>query len=391
MELFHHQLLVITIIAALAPLFAELRLQQRIPVVVFEIGLGILVGPHVLKLMSPEGAISMLADLGLTFLLFLVGLEINIGEISGRQLTLAVGSWFLSFLLAMLCALLFSAIGLFKAPPLWVAVALSTTSMGILVPTLRDSNRLDSRFGRHLFAVATMGEFAPLIAISVLLIPTHAPVLHVLFMVAFLIISLAAAYLTLRARSSKLLERLARTLQSSGQLPVRICIALLALLVVLAEKFGINVIVGAFAAGLVVGTTLKEKGGAILRQKLDAIGFGFLIPIFFIVAGMRFDVSALWSSPLVPIQLIVLLGLLVVIRGVPALLYRQELKREERMPFALYSATGLPLIVAITELGVSSGFMAPDRAALLVSAGMISVLAFPLLAQRRLAPSEPEQ
>jgi Kef-type K+ transport system membrane component KefB len=349
---------------------------------VLEIIMGILIGPHVLNLASPEGTIGTLGDLGLSFLLFLVGLEIDIGEIKGKPIALAVGGWFLSFLLAMLCALVFSVIGLFKAPPLWVAVALSTTALGVLGPILRDTDDLDSHFGRHLVAAATLGEFAPLVAISVLLIPTDAPFIHSLFMGMFVIISLGTAYLTLAARSSKLLERLAYTLQGSGQLPVRICIALQVLLVALAEKFGLNVVIGAFAAGLVVGLTRKDHGGALLRQKLEAIGFGFLVPIFFIVAGMKFDVAALWSSPLVPLQLIILLALLIVVRGVPALLYGQELKPEERIPFALYSATGLPLIVAITELGVASGLMAPDRAALLVSAGMISVLVFPLLAER---------
>lgn len=171
-------------------------------------------------------------------------------------------------------------------------------------------------------------------------------------------------------------------MQSSGQLPVRICIALQALLVVLAGKFGLNVVVGAFAAGMVVSLASKGDGGVILRQKLDAIGYGFLIPIFFIVAGMKFDVSALWANPLAPVQIICLLGLLILIRGVPVLLYNKVLSPSDRLPFALYSATGLPMIVIISEIGVSSGLMAPNRAAVLVAAGMISVLVFPILAER---------
>lgn len=137
---------------------------------------------------------------------------------------------------------------------------------------------------------------------------------------------------------------------------------------------------GAFAAGIVVGLAIKGKEGELLRHKLDAIGYGFLIPIFFIVAGMRFEVSALWSAPLAPIQVALLSCLLVLVRGVPVLLYKKELTPEEKLPFALYSATGLPLIVIISEIGVSSGLMPPDRAAILVSAGMISVLLFPILA-----------
>jgi Kef-type K+ transport system membrane component KefB len=165
---------------------------------------------------------------------------------------------------------------------------------------------------------------------------------------------------------------------------VRICIVLQALLVVLAAKFGFNVVIGAFAAGMVVGLASKGEGGVMLRQKLDAIGYGFLIPFFFIVAGMKFDLSALWASPLVPVQIICLLGLLILVRGAPVLLYNQVLSPNHKLPFALYSATGLPLIVIITELGISSGLMAPDKGAVLVCTGMISVFLFPILAENLL-------
>jgi Kef-type K+ transport system membrane component KefB len=173
-----------------------------------------------------------------------------------------------------------------------------------------------------------------------------------------------------------------KTVQNSGQLPVRICILLQALLVVLAGEFGLNVVIGAFAAGMLVSLASKNEGGVQLREKLDAIGYGFLIPFFFIVAGMKFELNALWSDPLVPVQIICLLGLLILIRGAPILLYNQVLSASEKLPFALYSATGLPLIVIISEFGVSSGLMAQDRATVLVSAGMISVIVFPIFAAR---------
>jgi Kef-type K+ transport system membrane component KefB len=222
-----------------------------------------------------------------------------------------------------------------------------------------------------------MGEFGPLVAIALLLFPTHGTVVHSLLMVAFLALAFGAAYLAMHMDSLGVLDWLAKTLQTSGQLPVRLCIALQILLAALASYFGLNVVMGAFAAGMVVGLVSRNEAGLRLREKLDAIGYGFLIPIFFLVAGMRFDLSALWSSPLVPIQIILFLGLFVVARGVPVWLYGKELSAEERLPFALYSATGLPLIVIITELGVAHGLMAPGRAAALVSAGMISVLLFP--------------
>lgn len=382
METYRSELFVIALVAALAPLLAELPSRFRVPVIAAELLLGIFIGPHIFHLVSPDGLVGMLGELGLTFLLFMVGLEIDLGDIRGKPLALAVGGWCLSFAVAMVSMLIVHAIGLIKAPPILAAVALSTTALGVLAPILRDEGVLESDFGGLVMSAATMGEFGPLVVISLLLIPTHGTVIHTIFIVAFIIVAFLAAYMVIQVRSSKLIDVLAHTMQSSGQLPVRICIALQALLVVLAAKFGLNIVIGAFAAGMVVGLTSRGERGMVLRQKLDAIGYGFLIPIFFINAGMRFDVSALWASPLVPVQLIALLGLMVLIRGMPVLLYGRSLSRSDQLPFALYSATGLPLIVIIAEFGVSSGLMAEDRAAVLVSAGMISVLLFPILAQK---------
>ncbi|MDD2725101.1 MAG: cation:proton antiporter [Methylovulum sp.] len=382
MESYRIALFVIALVAALAPLLASMPTRFRMPVVVAEMLLGMIIGPHIFNWVTPDGLVGMLGELGLTFLLFMVGLEINLGEIQGKPLTLAVGGWFLSFIVAMICMYLVHAIGLIQAPPLLAAVALSTTALGILVPILRDDGTLATDFGKLLLSAAAMGEFGPLMVISLLIIPAHSTSLHTVFIVAFVGITCLIAATAVRARSSAVIDILAKTMQSSGQLPVRLCIALQALLVVLAGEFGMNVVVGAFAAGMVVGMASKGEGGVLLRQKLDAIGYGFLIPIFFIIAGMKFDIAALWANPLASVQIISLLGLLVVVRGAPVLLYRQVLSSADRLPFALYSATGLPMIVIISEIGVSSDLMLPDRAAVLVSAGMISVLLFPMIAER---------
>ena len=380
MEAYPSELLLIAFVAMLAPLLAELPSGFRIPVVVLEVILGILIGPHVFHLASPVGMIGTLGELGLTFLLFMVGLEIDFDKIRGRPLSLAVGGWFLSFFVALACMSFFNFIGLIQTPPLLAAVALSTTALGVLAPILRDRGELNTDFGTYMVAAAAAGEFGPLLIISMLLIPTHSTFVHTLFMVTFIIIAFVAANIALNTRSSRLLDMLTRTMQSSGQLPVRLCILLQILFVALAAKFGLNIVMGAFTAGIVVGLAIKGKEGELLRHKLDAIGYGFLIPIFFIVAGMKFEVSALWSAPLAPIQVVLLLGLMLLVRGVPLFLYKKELTPEEQLPFAFYSATGLPLIIIISEIGVSSGLMPPDRASILVSAGMISVLLFPILA-----------
>ncbi|WP_024297435.1 cation:proton antiporter [Methylomicrobium lacus] len=380
MEAYPSELLLIAFVAMLAPLLAELPPGFRLPVVVIEIILGILIGPYGLNLAVPDGMIGTLGELGLAFLLFMVGLEIDFDKIRGRPLSLAVGGWFLSFFMAMVCMYFFHAIGLIQAPPLLAAVALSTTALGVLAPILRDRGELDSAFGTYMVAAAAAGEFGPLMIISLLLIPTHDSFLHGLFMVTFIIIAFVAANIALNARSSRMIEIMTRTMQSSGQLPVRICILLQILFVSLAAKFGLNIVMGAFAAGMVAGLVIKGKAGEPLRQKLDAIGYGFLIPIFFIVAGMKFEVSALWSAPLAPVQVMLLLGLLLLVRGAPVFLYKKDLAPDEQIPFAFYSATGLPLIVIISEIGVSAELMSPGRATILVCAGMLSVLLFPVLA-----------
>jgi len=380
MEAYPSELLLITFVAMLAPLLAELPGSVRFPVVVLEVVLGILIGPHVFHLANPDGLIAMLGQLGLTFLLFLVGLEIDFDKIRGKPLSLAVGSWSITFLLSIVCMFIFNVIGLIQAPPLLAAVALSTTALGVVAPILRDQGVLNTDFGKYLVATAAVGEFGPLVIISLLLIPTHDTFLHTLFVVTFIIIALGVANIALHMRTSPLIEKLAHTMQSSGQLPVRICILLQVLLATLAAKFGLNIVMGAFTAGMVVGLAIKRKEGELLQHKLDAVGYGFLIPIFFIAAGMKFEVSALWSSPLAPIQVALLSGLLILVRCIPMFLYKKELTPVEKLPFAFYAATGLPLIVIISEIGVSSGLMPPDRASILVSAGMVSVLLFPMLA-----------
>jgi Kef-type K+ transport system membrane component KefB len=380
METYPSELLLIVFVAMLAPVLAELPKSFRLPVVVVEIILGILMGPHAFHLMSPNGMIETLSQLGLTFLLFMVGLEINLDKIRGRPLSLALSGWLLSFVTALLCMYFFSAIRLIHTPPLLAAIALSTTALGVLAPILRDRGELDTEFGKYMVAAAAAGEFCPLVLISLLVIPTHSTVIQTFFIVMFIIAALVSAYIALNMGSIKVIDRMSATMQGNGQLPVRICLVLQLLFVALAAKFGLNIVLGAFAAGMIVSLATKEAGGELLRHKLDAIGYGFIIPIYFIVAGMKFDVSGLWSAPLAPIQVTLLLGLLVLVRGIPVFLYKNDLKPEEQVPFALYSATGLPLIVIISEFGVSSGLMSPDRAAILVSAGVLSVLVLPVMA-----------
>jgi Kef-type K+ transport system membrane component KefB len=379
-EVDHIQLLLILLIGIVAPLIAEMPSGFRLPVVVIEIVLGILIGPHGLGLMEAGGVVELLAQLGLAFLLFLVGLEIDLSRIHGRPLVLAAKAWGVAVLAAALLTSVLGVMGILPAPPLVVAIAVTTTALGVLMPILRDSGELETSFGMLVVALAAVSEFGPLVVISLVLAPTHSPVVHTLFVGGFLVAAFFAASFAVRMRSSPWIESLGHTLESSSQLPVRACVLLQILLVALAEKFGLHMVLGAFAAGMIVRLASEGEKGVLLRQKLDALGYGYLIPLFFISVGMTFDVGALASTPLAPVQIVAYLGLFLAVRGAGLFLYREEIDRNHRWPFLLYTATGLPLIVVISELGMANGILDSEQAAALVSAGMISVLLFPMLA-----------
>jgi Kef-type K+ transport system membrane component KefB len=200
-------------------------------------------------------------------------------------------------------------------------------------------------------------------------------------LLAFAGVALVAAMAALHVRLQPVVQLLGRTLHASSQLPVRICILLLVGLVVLASEFGLDLILGAFAAGMVVRLGSEGSRGVVLREKLEAIGFGFLVPVFFVLSGIKFDLAALLESSDALLRVPFFLALFLLLRGGPALLiYRNALKKHERLPFVLYISTALPLIVAITDIGVQTGRMRTDNAAALVGAGMASVLLFPLIA-----------
>jgi len=372
-------LLVTAAIAVLAPLISEIPIGLRLPMVVVEVGLGIVVGPQVLGWASPTGMLALLGYLGLIFLFFLAGMEIDFESVRGRPLSLAIAGWGLSVLVALsLSALLFWT-HLIRAP-LLVAVALTTTGMGTLMPILRDSGELETRFGTYVIAAGAMGEFGPIVLLSLLMAREHTRWLQTALMVFFVLFALVAAGLALLPKPPRIVHYLGATMNSASQLPVRISILVLALLIAIAEKFGLDMILGAFTAGMIVSLGSKGKQGARLIHRLEAIGYGFLIPMFFVTSGMHFDLHALLASPRALFRLPLFLLLLFAARSVPIVFYRYELAKEDRIPFVFYSATSLPLLIAIAEIGVQTGRMLPDNGAALVGAGMLSILLFPITA-----------
>jgi len=371
-------LAVILAAAVLSVLLAGLLRRVRVSAVVLEIVLGIVIGPQVLRLAEETEFVGALADLGLTFLLFLAGFEVEIGRIRGRPLKLATGGWVISLALAFGVGAIMQVEGLIRSD-LYVGLALTTTALGTLLPIARDEGLLDTGFGRHLLAVGAVGEFGPVVAVAVLLSGTR-PLISIVLLSAFLACVAVVALITTRVRPPLVGRLLHETLETSGQLLVRVVALLLIVLVLIASELGLDVLLGAFAAGLIVrslatGVTLEP-----LRVRIEAIGYGFFVPVFFVVTGLRFDIVELLSNSRALIALAVVLPLFLLVRGVPVLLYRGELDLREKVSLAFFSATGLPLIVVITTIGVDVGAIGELSAVSMVGAGIVSVLIYPLIA-----------
>ena len=378
----------VAVAAVLAPLITELPGARVLPVVVVELALGILAGP-VLHLTHPDTLLVQLSGLGMAFLFFMGGMEIDIRRISGRPLALGAGGWLLSLGLAVVAAAVLRLAGT-DVPIEFVAAALCTTALGTLMPIMRDAGLLPTRLGRHAVAAGMCGELFPIIVISVVLTSTAERALTAVLLVVFALVIGACAIGALRLRPAFAADLLARTMQSTSQLPVRACILLLVMLVYLATDFGLDLVLGAFAAGMVVRlATGTGEATHLLEHKLDAIGFGFLIPVFFITTGLTFDLDGLLADPaaiaLVPAFLVAFLA----VRGAPVLLYRAELGGRERLALAFYSATTLPLVVAISTIAVAGGHMSTPTSAALVAAAMLSVVVFPIVAMLSAVATRP--
>jgi Kef-type K+ transport system membrane component KefB len=383
-------LVLIAAIAVVSPLIAELTKRFGIPEVVIQILLGMAIGPYALKLAHPGDVVNALSDLGLGFLMFLAGSELDLHRVRGLPLRLGLIGWGISLVLALGAAFTIVSVGL-GLDTVVIGLALTTTAIGTLIPMIRDAGVLDTKFGSFMLAAGSVGEFIPIVAVALLLTEKD-PALTVALLAAFVAIAVAAALLATRAHPPKLVELLSRHLNSATQLPVRVAVLLVLLLTYLALELGLDVLLGAFTAGIVVRLFIVGKDSEIVRGKLEAIGFGFLVPIFFIVSGVNFDIHAFVEKPSTLLRIPLFLGLFLIVRGTPALLlYRKVLSASERIAFALLSATGLPLIVVITSIGVAEQKMRPDNAAALVGAGLLSVVLLPMLALRRLRSVSPDQ
>ncbi|MFJ7065525.1 cation:proton antiporter [Streptomyces sp. NPDC101115] len=374
-------LILIMAIAVLAPLLAYgAGRRLPVPLVIFEILLGILVGPDVLGWASTDALIDGLSQLGLTMLIFLAGYEIEFGKVRGDTLRRSLWAWVLALALGLFAGVLLGG-GYDKG--VFIGVALTSTALGTVLPVLRDSGDLHGRFGSVVMAFGAVGEFAPIIAMA-LLLSGRKPAESAALLAVFAALTAAAVFWAMRPRPPWFSRVVARTLHTSGQFAVRFVFLLIALMLGASTALGLDVLLGAFAAGLVtrlVLTGAAPESGPQILEKVEAVGFGFLVPVFFVVTGIEFDLDSLLSGGRTLLLLPVFLLLFLVVRGGPIwFLAPRDLGRRDRGGLVLYGSTALPLVVAITTIGVDDGTMTAGEAAALVGAGMVSVLVFPLLA-----------
>ncbi len=366
----------------LAPIVAEWsRRFIAIPEVVIQIIFGILLGPYVLNLAHPNSIVDALADFGLTYLMFLAGTELDLSTMRQGHLGRAAGSWGVSLVLALAVGVVLHETGLVLDHTV-VALCLTTTALGTLLPILHDAGVLRTAVGPSILSVGAIGEFGPIVAVAVLLTNRDA-VATFLLLFLFVAIAVVAAMLATEVHPPRFIALMRKHLHSTAQLPVRISVLLVVLLVYLAEKLSLDVLLGAFAAGVVVRLFIKGEDSAPITSKLEAIGFGFLIPIFFIDSGIKFDLHALIHMPKVLLLVPMFTAIFLFTRTLPTwAFFRGVLTKVETRTLAVLSATGLPVIVVITSIGVSEHRMKPQNAAALVAAGMLSVLLYPSLGLR---------
>ncbi|MFI5616744.1 cation:proton antiporter [Streptomyces sp. NPDC051567] len=375
-------LILIMAVAVLAPLLAyAVSRKLPVPLVIFEILLGIVIGPDVLGWAHPDQVVDVLSDLGLAMLIFLAGYEIQFDQIRGDTLKRSLWAWVIALALGLGIGTLLAQGGGFDKG-VYIGTALTSTALGTILPVLRDAGDLQSRFGTVMMAMGAVGEFGPIIAMA-LLLSGRAPVLSAALLVAFGVLTALAVLWATRPKPPWFSRVIARSLDTSGQFALRLVMLLLVAMLGLAEALGLDVLLGAFAAGVI--TRLMLHGSApqhseVVLSKVEAVGFGFLVPVFFVVTGIEFDLKALLGGGRALVLLPVFLALFLVVRGLPIwLLAPRDLGRRDRSALVLFGSTALPLVVAITTLGVQDKVVEPGEAAALVGAGMVSVLVFPLV------------
>ncbi len=369
-------LFVVMIVAALVPVVGRL-LPVAVPQVVLLLAGGILIGPEILG-WADRSELTLLSDVGLGFLFLLAGYELPPLLLRQRPGRMALRAWGISVAVALVVVGILEATGFVRAF-IPVSLALTTTALGTLLPILRDNDMLGGAFGQHLFASGAVGELGPVLAIS-LFLSANGSWQSALAIMTVVLLAWLLTRIPSWVEDTRVGKIVSATSEDTTQSVLRWTITLLLGALLLTADFGLDIVLGAFLAGMVLRRSSNETtlGSVGLLHKLDTVGYGFFVPIFFISSGMGLDLTSIIENPG---RLVVFFILLLLVRGLPALVvYRRELPRSERLQLMFMMATGLPLIVAITEVSMTNGTMLPENGAALVGAGVLSVAVFPFAA-----------
>jgi Kef-type K+ transport system membrane component KefB len=374
-------LLIVVAVAFAVPLALGLFPAVRLPSVVLEILAGIVIGPSVLGIVHMDQAIEVISVIGLAFLLFLAGLEIDFSRLRGSVLRVTLVGFAASFAIAVVVALLLKAVGLIETP-LLVAIILCATSLGVLIPVLKDAGQISSTFGQLIIAAGTIADFGAVILLSIFF-SGEGGVGATLLLIGGLVLLAAVVFIAARGaeRSMAIRSDLVRLQDTTAQIRVRGAVVLLVGFAAIADKLGLESILGAFMAGAIL--SLLDRDQAMthpeFRGKLEAVGFGVFIPVFFVASGVNYDLDALVASASNVIMVTIFLAALLAARGLPALLYRRVLDRRQTAIAGLMQATSLPFIVAATAIGEELDLLGAAEGAALIGAGLLSVLLFPII------------
>jgi len=378
-------------VALAAPLALGLFPLVRLPAIVLEIVLGIVIGPHVLGWVSIDRPIQVISLLGLAFLLLLAGLEVEYERFRGDLLRRTGIGFAISFGLALLIGFALHAGGLVKSP-LLIGIALSATSLGIVIPVLKDAGQLGTPFGRLVVAAASIAEIATIVLLSLFFSGEAGGFgAKLLLLGLFGLFVLAVGVAVFGAEQSmRISATLLRLQDTTAEIRIRGSFLLLVVFVVLAERLGLEAILGAFFAGAILKLVDRDQmlTHPQFRQKLEAVGYGVFVPVFFVATGVRFQLDALFANATTLARVPIFLAALLVARGVPALVYKPLATRRQTFAAALLQATSLSFLVVAGQIGVQLDLIRPATSAALVAAGLLSVLFFPLTALTLLRPAE---
>jgi Kef-type K+ transport system membrane component KefB len=348
----------------------------RLPEVVLLLAAGMAIGPHGLDLAHEGTSISFVSELGLGMLFLLAGIEVDPSKVRNRDGTRALVAWGTSLVLALGWVFLLSQLVDIDAR-VAVAIAMTSTALGALLPLLRETGLLGGRIGDLVLANGAIGEFGPILAMSVFLTQgsTWGGLLSLL---AFAVIAGGIGFLLVRhtPRAVRVIEIIRRGADTTAQAPVRMMVLMLAVMLAASATLGLDVILGAFVAGAIVRMLLPPDHEEFL-SRMDGLGYGFLIPVFFVVSEMGIDPAVFVEKPVT--VLFVFVSILLIRRG-PMYLLNRHLPGRQRLQLGLFGATGLPIIVAVTTVAVDSGQMSGQGQSIVVAAGMLTVLALPMLA-----------